>query len=178
MKAAITEIGSVSPVMTVERHEFRNRKTMNTVSSPPSISVICTSSIDSRMNVESSRTSRSVTPGGSSGAILATASRTPSATATVLAPACFCMSRAMAGFSFTNARLRGSSTPSMTCATSLTSSVRSPTCFTGMSAICAAVAPRAATRTMASVAPRSAAPTGASTFCVRSASTSCASDSP
>ncbi len=39
VKAEITEIGSVRPVMTVDRHEFRNRNTMNTVSKPPSTSV-------------------------------------------------------------------------------------------------------------------------------------------
>ena len=36
--AAITETGSASPVMTVERHEFRNRKTTSTVSTAPSTS--------------------------------------------------------------------------------------------------------------------------------------------
>ena len=41
MKLEITAIGSVSPVMTVERHECRNRKTMATVSSAPSTSVRC-----------------------------------------------------------------------------------------------------------------------------------------
>ena len=97
MNAAMTEIGSVRPVMTVERHELRNRNTMKTVSRPPRTSVTCTSSIDSRMNVESSRTICSDTPGGSSGCILATAARTPSATPTVFAPACFCTSSAMRG---------------------------------------------------------------------------------
>ena len=178
MNAATTEIGSVRPVMTVERHELRNRNTMNTVSSPPSTSVTCTSSIDSRMNVESSRTICSDTPGGSSGCIFATASRTPSATPTVFAPACFCTSSAIDGRSLTNATLVGSSTPSITCATSRTSTVRLPSCFTGMSPIWAADVPRAATRTIASVVPRSAVPTGASTFCVRNASTTWTSDSP
>ena len=164
MNAAMTEIGSVRPVMTVDLHELRNRNTMKTVSSPPSTSVTCTSSIDSRMNVESSRTIWSVTPGGSSAAILATASRTPSATPTVFAPACFCTSSAMAGRSFTNATLVGSSVPSITWATSRTRMVRLPSCLTGIAPICAADDPRAATRTIASVAPRSAVPTGASTF--------------
>ena len=112
MNAAMTEIGSVRPVMTVDLHELRNRKTMNTVSSPPSTSVTCTSSIDSRMNVESSRTIWSDTPGGSSAVIFATASRTPSATPTVFAPACFWTSSAIAGRSLTNATLVGSSVPS------------------------------------------------------------------
>ena len=39
MKVEITAIGSVRPVMMVLRHECRNRKTINIVSSAPSISV-------------------------------------------------------------------------------------------------------------------------------------------
>ena len=41
-KVPISEIGSVRPVITVERHEFRNRNTMPIVSSAPSNSVRCT----------------------------------------------------------------------------------------------------------------------------------------
>ncbi len=41
MKLEITAIGSVSAVITVERHECRNRNTMAIVSSAPSISVRC-----------------------------------------------------------------------------------------------------------------------------------------
>ena len=61
-----------------------------------------------------------VTPGGSSFFIFSTASRTPSATATVLAPDCFWTSRASAGRSSRKAAFFGSSMPSMTCATSRT----------------------------------------------------------
>ncbi len=42
MKVAITEIGSVSPVMMVLRHECRNRNTMKIVSSAPSMIVTFT----------------------------------------------------------------------------------------------------------------------------------------
>ncbi len=38
MKLASTEIGSATPVMTVDRHEFRNRKTTSTVRAAPSTS--------------------------------------------------------------------------------------------------------------------------------------------
>ena len=41
-KVAITEIGSVSPVMIVLRHECRKRKTMKTVRSAPSTIVTFT----------------------------------------------------------------------------------------------------------------------------------------
>ena len=46
MKVPITEIGSVRPVITVERQEFRNRNTMAMVSRPPSIRVCCTLSTE------------------------------------------------------------------------------------------------------------------------------------
>ena len=62
----ISAIGSVSPVMTVERHEFRNRNTMSTVSSAPSISVWRTLSTATRMGRELSPMVSSRTPGGSS----------------------------------------------------------------------------------------------------------------
>ena len=120
MNAATTEMGRVSPVMTVERHEFRNRNTMRTVRMPPMIIVVFTSWMESRMNAESSRTIWRDTPGGRSLPIFSTATRTPSATATVLAPDCFCTSRARAGCSSRKAALRGSSTPSVTWARSRT----------------------------------------------------------
>ena len=42
MNDASTETGSARPVMTVERHELRNRNTTSTVSSAPSISASST----------------------------------------------------------------------------------------------------------------------------------------
>ena len=47
MKVAITEIGRVRPVMIVERQECRNRKTISTVSRPPSTMVRLTLSSES-----------------------------------------------------------------------------------------------------------------------------------
>ena len=176
VKAAITEIGSVRPVITVERQEFRNTNTISTVRMPPISIVRFTSWIESRMNCESSRTTRSATPGGSSRASLSTAAFTPSATDTVLAPDCFTTSSASAGASSSIARFFGCSTPSTTCARSETKIVVEPARFTGMRAISAAPRPRAATRTIASVLPRSAEPAGKSTFSLRSASTTFASD--
>ena len=43
MNDEMTEMGSVRPVMTVERHEFRKQKTMTIVRNPPSSSVLRTS---------------------------------------------------------------------------------------------------------------------------------------
>ena len=54
MNEASTETGSARPVMTVERHELRNRNTTSTVSSAPSISASCTSAtelVDARPGV-------------------------------------------------------------------------------------------------------------------------------
>ena len=63
MNEEMTEIGSVSPVMTVERQELRKQKTIRTVRMPPRISVFCTSSTDSRIMTEPSRTSVDLGPG-------------------------------------------------------------------------------------------------------------------
>ena len=70
MNEEMTEIGSVSPVITVERQELRKQKTMKIVSMPPRTRVLTTSSTDSRMNFEASRTSSIVVPAGSSGSSL------------------------------------------------------------------------------------------------------------
>ena len=45
----IRAIGSVRPVMMVERQELRNKNTINTVSTAPSISVRLTLSTDTRI---------------------------------------------------------------------------------------------------------------------------------
>ena len=140
VKAAMTEMGRVRPVMTVERQEFRNTNTMRTVRRPPRIMVRFTSWIESRMKFESSRTTWRETPGGSSFASLSTAFRMPSATATVLAPDCFTTSRARAGASSSRARFFACSTPSTTWARSLTKMVVFPARFTGMRPISAAPA--------------------------------------
>jgi hypothetical protein len=66
MNAEITEIGRVSPVMTVDRQELRKMNTMKTVSSPPMMSVSWTSATDSRMKIDPSRTTSIVVPAGSS----------------------------------------------------------------------------------------------------------------
>ena len=64
VKAAMTEMGRVRPVMTVDRQEFRNTNTMRTVRMPPRIMVRFTSWMESRMKLESSRTTWRDTSGG------------------------------------------------------------------------------------------------------------------
>ena len=52
----MTETGRVSPVITVERQEFRKGKTMSTVSKAPiDDGRCCTSSTESRIQIELSR---------------------------------------------------------------------------------------------------------------------------
>ena len=124
MKEEMTEIGRVSPVITVERHELRKQKTMKIVRIPPRIKVVWTSSTESRIMIEASRTISILVPGGSSGCRRAISFFTSSTTETVFAPDCFWMSSATAGTPFTSARDRGSSIPSTTPATSPSSTGR------------------------------------------------------
>jgi len=94
-KVPITAIGRVSPVMTVERHEFRNRNTISTVSSAPSISVCRTFCTDTRIGREPSAMGSSAKPGGSSARTALSAAFRPSTTAMVFSSCAFwtCSSR-------------------------------------------------------------------------------------
>ena len=89
-KVPISAIGRVRPVITVERHEFRNRKTISTVSSAPSISVRRTFSTATRIGREASAIGSSRTPGGSCGLISAIALTRPSTTWMVFSSCAFC----------------------------------------------------------------------------------------
>ena len=86
----ISAIGSVRPVITVERHEFRNRNTISTVSSAPSISVRRTLSTDTRIGREPSTICSSRTPGGTSALSATSAAFSPSVTAMVFSSCAFC----------------------------------------------------------------------------------------
>ncbi|MDT4836824.1 hypothetical protein FQZ97_705380 [compost metagenome] len=89
-KVPISAMGSVRPVMTVERQEFRNKNTISTVSSAPSISVRRTLSTDTRMGREPSAICSSRMPGGSSDRKASTAAFRPSVTAMVFSSCDFC----------------------------------------------------------------------------------------
>src|SRR5512139_2682882 len=52
----MTDIGNVRPVMTVDRQEFKNRKTMKIVNIAPMMMVSWTSATESRIITELSRT--------------------------------------------------------------------------------------------------------------------------
>ena len=89
-KVPMIEIGSVRPVMTVLRHELRNRNTISTVSTAPSISVCRTLVTATRMGRDRSVTGSSRTPGGSSARSAAMAWLRPSTTWMVFSSCAFC----------------------------------------------------------------------------------------
>jgi hypothetical protein len=112
----ISAIGSVSPVITVLRHEPRNRNTINTVSSAPSISVRFTSFTLSSMLIDESSVTLSCTPGGNCDCRRVTSSRTPCATSTVFSPCALMIDRNSARWPLSSATLSGSCWPSATSA--------------------------------------------------------------
>jgi hypothetical protein len=63
-KLASTDTGSARPVMTVERHELRNRNTTSTVSRAPSISVVWTLETELSTRSPAFCTTRNSTPWG------------------------------------------------------------------------------------------------------------------
>ena len=67
MNAASTETGSARPVMTVERHEIRNRNTTSTVRIAPSNSVSSTLRTEFSTRTPASRTISMRVPVGSVG---------------------------------------------------------------------------------------------------------------
>ena len=83
------DIGSVSPVITVERQELRNKNTIRIVSSAPSISVRRTFSTATRIERELSVTSSSFRPGGKLGVMSTIALFSPSTTAMVFSSCAF-----------------------------------------------------------------------------------------
>jgi len=97
MKLASTETGSASPVMTVDRHELRNRNTTSTVSTAPSISVHCTFETLAFTRLPASLTISSFTPAGSVRRISSTLARSRSLTAVVDASVAFLTSIPTAG---------------------------------------------------------------------------------
>ena len=88
MNDEITAIGSVSPVMMVERQLCRNRNTIAIVSRAPSISVRLTPLSESRTQSLSACNRRNSTPGGSDLRNSSAASLTPSPASTMFASCC------------------------------------------------------------------------------------------
>ena len=86
----ITAMGSVNPVMMVERHELRNKNTINMVSKAPSIRVFCTLLTATRMGREPSKMGSRRTPGGSCRRMVSMVSIKPSTTSMVFSSCAFC----------------------------------------------------------------------------------------
>ncbi len=84
MKLASTEMGSATPVMTVERHEFRKRNTTSTVSRAPSSRASSTVDTEFFTRVPASFTMSIVVPAGSVGRISSRRPMTFAATSVVL----------------------------------------------------------------------------------------------
>ncbi len=97
MNDEITAIGSVRPVMIVLRQECRNKKTIITVSSAPSISVCMRPLSEPLTQSELACTSFNSTSGGSVLRISSIAAFTASPVATMLASCCLKMLKLMPG---------------------------------------------------------------------------------
>ena len=89
-KVPISAMGKVRPVITVLRQEFKNRKTMSTVSAAPSIRVRCTLATLMRMLRELSRLISVRMCGGVRALDSSSARLRPSTTAMVFSPWLFC----------------------------------------------------------------------------------------
>ena len=123
-RVPIRAIGSVSPVITVLRHEPRNSHTISTVSSAPSNRVARTLARLRRTCSAVLRSTVTRVPAGRAACIKASAALTASAVATTLAPRAAVISMASAGVPLTSARLLRSSAPSRTVATSASRMLR------------------------------------------------------
>ncbi len=172
--AEITATGRVSPVMTVERHELRKVNTTITVRSAPSRIVIFTSSTESLIHTESSRTIESSIPGGSSRRNSSTVAFRFSAIWTVFPPRTLRMSMPMAGTPSTIAAERGSSASSRVTATSPSRMGTPPRMSTTRRSNSAGSCNRPATRTSRSPGPNSSRPAGTSRFSEASVAMICA----
>ena len=179
-KVPTSAMGSVRPVMTVERQEFRNRKTMPTVSKAPSTSVRCTLATATRMGRELSRTTSTAMPGGSSFFSACAAFCRPSTTSMVFSPWFFTTSRAIMRWPLKRASDSTSSGPSTTSATchSLMGWGEAPRRATTMSRNSSGRLTAPSICTMRSDSRLRSAPAGRSRFSVRKAATTWSAPTP
>jgi len=113
-KVTISEVGSASAEMSVERQSSMKTKTTSTAKSAPSMSAAHSSCRLVRMKREPSKTRVTFTSAGSRAESGASAACTASTTATVLVPDRFCTSKSTQGLPLTRARVRTSFVPSTT----------------------------------------------------------------
>ncbi len=126
-KLASTDTGSAKPVITVERHELRNRNTTSTVSTAPSTSALCTLFTELVTRCPLFLITVRVAPCGfTTESSVATLLSTASATAVVLYPLVFLISMPTASLPLYSASVRCSSMPSSAVATSPRRTTRPP----------------------------------------------------
>ena len=116
-KVPSSEMGSVNPVMMVERHEPKNSHTINTANIAPSIKVRTTLFNEPRILFELSATTVMVTPGGRVAWISARRCWVLSTTSITLASDILIISIATAGWPFCSDADSASACPSTTWAT-------------------------------------------------------------
>ena len=177
-KVPMSAMGNVSPVMTVERHEFRNRNTISTVSSAPSMSVRRTLSTDTRMGRDPSVICSSRMPGGTSALSASTAAFSPSVTAMVFSSCAFCTCSSSVRWPLYSARLSTSSVLSLTRATCDKYTGDPPRRATMMDSKSFGFLRRASTCTTRSRSALLSVPTGRSWFSLRTAVVICSAVMP
>ena len=178
MKVAITEIGSVSPVMTVLRHDPRNRNTMTTVSSAPSMIVVLTLLTDCSTKSAIAHMNFSSMPGGSCLRIFSAAYFSSRPTSTMLASCALNTDTPMAGWPLTrdsDCRSRSASTTVATCDSRIGTPILRATM---MRSNCSGDVSRPSTRMIDSDVSLWIVPTGTDTLAVRSACTTVSTESP
>ena len=116
-KVPMMAMGKVRPVITVERQELRNRKTIKMVNSAPSIRVRRTFSTDTRMAREPSTICSSFTPGGNCAFMSVMVFNNPSTTWMVFSSCDFCTLMSSVRWPLYSARVSISCAPSRTFAT-------------------------------------------------------------
>ncbi len=173
MKEESTETGSARPVITVERQEFRNRKTTRTVRMAPSTSASSTLRTELRTRSPESRTTSMRTPWGRVGRSRSTASLTASATLVVLAPLDLVMSMPTASSPLNRASERCSALPSRTVATCPSRIIWPLRVLTTSCSNSAGVSSRPRRRIDCSESSLSMRPTGAARLCPWTACTTC-----
>ena len=177
-KVPMMEIGSVSPVMTVERQELRNKKTISTVRKAPSISVRRTLSTATRMGREASSTGSSVTPAGASAAMSLSVRFRPSTTSMVFSSCAFCTVSSSVRWPLRSASVSVSCAPSLIWATWPSVMAVPPRRATMSCAKSSGRCTRASILTVRSCASDRTAPRGRSWFSVRRALATCSADTP
>jgi len=169
MNEAITEIGSVSPVITVLRHECRNRNTISTVSAAPSISVRLTPSSESLTKSLLALVVRSSSPGGRLLRNSSPAFFKASPVCTMFASCILNTSKPIELTPSTREIEVASCSRSVMVPRSASVSTTAPRRATTMAANCFGSRTRPSTRTVASCVALLSRPTGRSAFASRSA---------